>query len=144
MDKTISVSFYDRNTIKEADIKYVVITAFYGEQLVVVRHNERTTLEIPGGHIEEFESGDEAARRELYEETGAIKFDLRCLGIYSVDRGKDPSYGLLYYADIKEIGPLPDSEIAEVKLVTELPENLTYPLIQPKLYKRVLGVKDLR
>ena len=35
------------------------------------------TWEIPGGHIEPGESPEEAARRELFEETGAAEFTIR-------------------------------------------------------------------
>ena len=135
---SLTVSFHNIEEINQEDIKYVVLVAWYNNKLVLVRHQDRETLEIPGGHIELLESGEEAAKRELYEETGAIDFELHCFGVYSVNRDNNPSYGLLYRVDIKEMGPLPDSEIAEVRLVEELPENITYPLIQPILYEKVI------
>ena len=40
---------------------------------------------------------------------------------------------------VTKLGPIPDiSEIAEVKMMDSLPENLTHPDIQPHLYNRVL------
>ena len=56
---------------------YVVLVSRYRHQWVIVRHGERTTWEIPGGHIEEGESPDRAAARELVEETGACEFDVK-------------------------------------------------------------------
>ena len=47
----------------------------------------------------------------------------------------------MFYAEIKELGDLPESEIGEVKLFDALPEKLTYPEIQPYLYNIV--VKDI-
>lgn len=35
--------------------------------------------------------------------------------------------GMVFAAEIKKLGILPDFEIAEVKLFDELPDNLTYP-----------------
>jgi len=132
----IKVNFCEKGEIKENDIKFAVIMAFYKDEIVVVRHRDRNTWEIPGGHKEENESSLDAAKRELFEETGAKVFDLKCICTYSVNRGDNNSYGDLYYADIKELGKLPGYEIEEVKLVNELPKNLTYPLIQPYLYER--------
>ncbi len=41
-------------------------------------------------------------------------------------------------ADVTMLGNIPDiSEIAEVRLVDYLPEDLTYPDIQPHLFARV-------
>lgn len=132
----ISVDFYDSNLIEEDKIEFVVIVAFYDNKLIVVRHKDRETWEIPGGHKEEYESSEEAAKRELFEETGAKLFDLEWICTYAVNRN---SYGQLYFADVKDLETLPESEIGEVKIVNDLPEKLTYPLIQPYLYHRVLN-----
>ena len=45
---------------------------------------------------------------------------------------------VICFADVKELSALPDYEMAEVALMDELPENLTYPLIQPCLFNQVL------
>ena len=52
----MKVNFLDKTQLKENKIEYVVITAFYKGQIVVVKHRDRTTWEIPGGHKENFES----------------------------------------------------------------------------------------
>ena len=52
--------------------------------------------------------------------------------------GKDPSYGALFFAEIREVGARPgDSEIEENGLFDEFPEAITYPHIQPKLMEQV-------
>lgn len=141
----ILVDFYDKNEIDEEQIRFSVITAFYQDKMIVVRHKERLTWEIPGGHKEEYETSKETAERELFEETGATVFDLEWICSYSVNKECDKSYGQLYLANVKELGDLPESEIEEIKFVNDLPKNLTYPAIQPHLYKKVFNyIENLR
>lgn len=136
----IFVRFYDIDEIEKDKLKYVVIAAQYQDKWIVVKHKERSTWEIPGGHIEKFEESNEAAKRELFEETGAKDFEIIPVAIYSVSRiDEEESFGQLYYAKIKEIGELPESEIEQVEFVDKLPEDLTYPLIQPILFDKVLS-----
>lgn len=116
-------------------LKYVVICARFQNQWLFVRHKERTTWEIPGGHIESGETPDQAAARELKEETGAETFDLIPISDYSVTMADQTSYGRLYFAEISLMGTLPPSEIAEVIQLNSLPDELTYPDIQPRLLK---------
>lgn len=112
---------------------YAVIAAQHGPGWLFVRHRERSTWEIPGGHWEAGERIEETARRELYEETGALDFTLRPLAVYGV-MGQRPSYGMLYLADVVRLGPLPPSEIAQVMTLTQPPPEWTYPDIQPLLW----------
>lgn len=45
---------------------------------------------------------------------------------------------MLFFAKINSLGVLSDdSEIGEIKLSDVLPENLTYPEIQPHLFEKV-------
>ena len=52
--------------------KYVVVFSRYQGKLLLSRHRSRTTWETQGGHIEPGESPTDAARRELWEESGAF------------------------------------------------------------------------
>ena len=49
---------------------------------------EMVTLELPGGHVEANETPEEAARKELREETGFIADELILLGTLSPDTGR--------------------------------------------------------
>ena len=103
---------------------------------------------MPGGHREAGENILETAKRELQEETGAVKFEIKPICVYSVtgknrvnDTGEE-TFGLLCFAEITEFAKELHSEMEKVVLMDELPENWTYPLIQPKLIEKYLQVKN--
>ena len=133
------VNFYDPLFIPATVLTYSVISARFRSKWILVRHQDRTTWEIPGGHIEAGETSFEAAGRELREETGAVKFSLVCIATYSVTIDGKTGWGRLYIAEVFEIGPIPDiSEIAEIDLMDHLPDNLTHPDIQPHLFNKTI------
>jgi 8-oxo-dGTP diphosphatase len=133
------VKFYDPLYEPGKDLTYSVISARYRDKWIFVRHHKRTTFEIAGGHIENGETSYEAAGRELMEETGALKFSLDCMATYSVTKNNETGWGRLYFAEVTELGPVPDfSEIAEVVLLDRIPEVPTHPDIQPLLFEKTL------
>jgi 8-oxo-dGTP diphosphatase len=133
------VKFYDCSFEPPSALVYSVISARYKTDWIYVRHHERITFEIPGGHIEAGETSLDAAKRELMEETGALEFSIDCVATYSVTKNGETGWGRLYYAEVKEIGPVPDiSEIAEVMFSCYFTEHNTHPDIQPHLFKKVL------
>lgn len=138
----MKIEFY--NGIEPELLRFSVIISRFDGKLVLCKHKARDTYEFPGGHIEAGESAEDAARRELYEETGAIEFDLRHICMYSaegknrVNASGDKSYGMLFCADIAAFESLPDSEMERVELFDSLPAALTYPEIQPELLREVI------
>ena len=126
------VKFYE--SVDDSLLKFAVIIAKSAGKWVLCKHKERITYEVPGGHREEGESIEETARRELYEETGATEYTLKSISVYSVikDSGQE-TFGMLYYAEVTSFEEELHSEIEKIFLTEELPENWTYPDIQPML-----------
>lgn len=131
------VKFYDM--VDDTFLKFAVIITKSAGKWVLCKHKERTTYEVPGGHREEGESIEETARRELYEETGASEYTLTPVCVYSVqkDSGQE-TFGMLYYAEVDSFEEELHNEIEKVILTEELPENWTYPDIQPQLLEEAI------
>lgn len=139
------VSFYAPGEIPDSQLEYVVIAARFQNQWIFSRHKQRSTWEIPGGHREPGEAVDDAANRELWEETGAVKADVQRICVYGVTKDRGTNYGMLYYAEVSALDRLPENfEMAEVLLTDRLPEGLTYPDIQPKLFEKVQAWLNLQ
>lgn len=131
----MEVRFYE--DIEDEKLKFAVVVSKYQGKWVYCKHKERATFEVPGGHREKGELILEAAKRELYEETGAVEFDIRPICVYSVVREESETFGMLFFAEIVEFGKLPDMEIERIEFFDVIPLELTYPLIQPKLMEKV-------
>lgn len=121
------VTIHKAEHVNEEHLNFVDICVKYKSQWLLVRHRERTTWEIPGGHIEYGESSQAAALRELYEETGIIMEKINAVCDYEVKANENSYYGRLFYVYTEKLGKLPDYEIEEVKLFDDFPENNTYP-----------------
>ncbi|MGC5770867.1 NUDIX domain-containing protein [Paenibacillus pabuli] len=109
----------------EQEIQFVIMVSQFQEKYVMVHNLKRGGWEFPGGNREAGESVLTAAGRELYEETGAMKFMLEPFGIYEMN-GK---FGMVYYADITEFRAVsmePNSEIGAIKMVDILPEGMSF------------------
>lgn len=143
-DWRMNITFYEFGEVEEGRLFYAVIMARCGDRWIWVRNRERMTWEIPGGRREPGETIEETARRELYEESGAVRYRLTPVCLYSVTpAGGTESFGGLFFAEVEELGALPVSEIGEVALLEGMPSGLTYPLIQPALVERVMNFLNL-
>ena len=144
----MEVKFYE--SIKDNWLKFAVIISTYQGKWVFCKHRERDTYEVPGGHREPGEDILTTAKRELYEETGAVDFEIKPVCVYSVLRGdeeknglQEESFGMLYVAEIKEFEGELHSEIEKIIITEKYPDNWTYPLIQPKLMQEAFRRKVL-
>ena len=126
----LEVKFYEQ--VDDALLKFAVILSRTQGKWVFCKHRERTTYEIPGGHREAGETIRETAERELREETGAVEFDMKQVGVYSVKTEESETFGMLFVADIFSFEDI-HSEIESILITEDLVELWTYPLIQPRL-----------
>lgn len=143
----MKVNFYEK--VDDQLLKFAVILSKYQNKWVFCKHKQRNTYEIPGGHREENEEILETAKRELYEETGAFKYSIKPICVYSVI-GKNPinetgeeMFGMLYFAEIESFESELHSEIDSIHLFDDLPEHWTYPNIQPLFIEEYLRRKKL-
>lgn len=141
----IKVEFFKWDEINDEELLFAVIVAKFQNKWILAKHKDRDTWEIPGGHREKGEKINITASRELQEETGAKEFNLVPICIYSVTKEEsnntkhsESTFGALYFAEITELGDLPNLEIERIQLFDNLPSELTYPEIQPYLFNKVI------
>ena len=117
----------------QSELKFVVVCSFYEGKLLLSRHKQRSTWETQGGHIEPGETPLQAAERELYEESGVRDAAIYPVCDYCGYDSEGHANGVVFLAEIRHLGTLPDSEMKETGLFEVLPENLTYPNVTPRL-----------
>lgn len=134
----IKLAKYPAQNVNDAQLQWAVVVSRYQQQWLLVKHKQRDTLESPGGKREHGESILACAKRELFEETGALEFDITPLASYAIERVDGSlSYGQLFFAEIAKLGPQPESEIEGVHLFSDIPNNHTYPNVHPLLIEFV-------
>ncbi len=127
------IEFFDLGHCDETEYTRVICVCRYKDKFLFSYNKKRNGWEIPGGHIEEGETWEEAAKREMYEETGATKIKVTPVCVYKIS-----SYGLLCYCEILELDKLPEEyEMTETMLSDELPDNLTFPDSSKQYFNKV-------
>lgn len=120
----VQLSFQDHPFSKEP--KHVLVICRHREKWLLTKHKERG-LEFPGGKVEPGESANDAAVREVMEETGGVVTDLHYIGQYFVDGKKDYVIKNLYFAEVKELKEQPTYyETDGPVLLLEIPENVNF------------------
>jgi 8-oxo-dGTP diphosphatase len=121
-NNTVQLSFSD-HPFSEAP-KHVWCMCKFKDQWLLTEHPRRG-IEFPGGKVEPGETADEAAVREVFEETGGRVSELRYMGQYYVDGKGGKIIKNIYFARVDKImlkhryfetnGPV---------LLSELPEDI--------------------
>ena len=117
---------------------YVFIFSRYMNKWVYCRIKGQDSFGTPGGRLERGETPLQAAKRELFEETGAINYEIIPAFDCSTHTRNERFQGQVFLAHIEELGDLPDYEIEEIMLCDALPDKMRFPEILPFLYHRML------
>jgi 8-oxo-dGTP diphosphatase len=134
-EQSVKTEIHSPGSVPDSKLTYVVMAATYYGEWIFVRHRDRTTWEMPAGHIEPGETPVQAAVRELFEEAGVFRSSLTHLCDYAVTAGERTEYGRLFKADVEEMTEVLEFETDEILLTGELPAELTYPDVQPALFR---------
>ncbi|GEN32407.1 8-oxo-dGTP diphosphatase [Cerasibacillus quisquiliarum] len=104
--------------------KHVWVICNYKNKWLLTNHKERG-LEFPGGKVEHGETAEEAAIREVKEETGGVVETIDYIGQYHVNGKASTVIKNVYFAEIKKLeeqstyyetyGPI---------LLKEIPDNV--------------------
>lgn len=118
--------------------KYALVLTIHNKQLLLSRHRDRLTWETQGGKVEKGESVEQAAERELFEESGVRPKTVTPLFDYWAGQNESGDWGRLFVATVDHIQQIPpESEMIEVRWFAEVPsaEELTYPWMRPAIEK---------
>ena len=81
---------------------HVLVICKLGEKWLLTNHKKRG-FEFPGGKVERGETLEEAAKREVLEETGATLDELQYIGEYEVTLSGESFVKAIFYGNIGSI-----------------------------------------
>lgn len=138
----MKIEIYKNDDFENHILKYAIIFSRYNGKWIYVKHKERKGWVAPSGHREVNEDISDAAKRELYEETGALRYTLQPLFCYSVDDKGIKNYGKVFYAQVDQLGELPESEIERIELFDVKPDDLTFPEVHKALESAMMEMLE--
>ncbi|MFO1444256.1 nucleoside triphosphatase YtkD [Bacillus sp. Bva_UNVM-123] len=92
---------FERNAFSKQP-NHVLVICQLEDQWLLTKHKKRG-LEFPGGKVEQGESIEEAARREVKEETGAVVKELQFIGEYEVSHLDATFVKRIYYGVVDKV-----------------------------------------
>ncbi|WP_243385970.1 RNA deprotection pyrophosphohydrolase [Bacillus kexueae] len=96
----VLLSFEDHPFSKNP--KHVWVICMYQKKWLLTSHKDRG-LEFPGGKVEKGETPEEAAKREVFEETGGIVRNVQYLGQYKVLGKEKTIVKNIYFSQVEEM-----------------------------------------
>lgn len=114
---------FDDHPFSTKPLHVWVIAVYEGKWLLT--HHKQRGYEFPGGKVEPGETAEEAARREVMEETGGSIASLEYIGQYRVEGRGDTIIKNIYFAEIESLVPhLAVDETDGAFLLDDLPQRL--------------------
>lgn len=108
----------------EKDPKHVWVICRYQKKWLLTKHRNRG-MEFPGGKVEKGEAPEEAAIREVSEETGGKVDELIYVGQYFVEGKREKLAKNIYFATIKQVDKQPTYYETEGPVLLEnLPKGI--------------------
>lgn len=86
----------------EEEARHVLVICQYKNGWLLTNHKKRG-LEFPGGKMEQGETLEEAALREVYEETGALLGEVKYIGEYKVCDPKGAFVKVIFYGRVQSL-----------------------------------------
>ncbi|HLQ70268.1 MAG TPA: nucleoside triphosphatase YtkD [Bacillota bacterium] len=127
----VTLSFKDEPFSKNP--KHVFIICTYQNKWLLTKHSDRG-LEFPGGKVEEGETAEMAAKREVMEETGGKVNKLTYIGQYKVYGKSETIIKNIYKAEIDSLEEQDtyyetDGPVLQDVLPSDIKQNPLYSFI---------------
>ena len=152
MNPTVEIDYLPAGSIPLEKLTYVVIGAREEGKWIFVRHKERDSWELPAGHIEPGETSFEAAKRELFEETGYQTSNMLLLGSVHPNPAIQNNQCYTYLAkDVSLKGSQQQDEKEDIEVLlrplVEIPKlillgEITHALVLAAFYRFFMEYQD--